>query len=53
MCNHIGSVSIIDFDRASRTATKNEFSQERKRLQRLLKGEFVDEDSVIGTDKQV
>ncbi|KAF9040202.1 hypothetical protein BDZ89DRAFT_1060616 [Hymenopellis radicata] len=49
MCNQHGEVSIIDFDRASLKASKEEFSQETVLLARFLKGEFVDRDSVIGS----
>ncbi|KAF9034657.1 hypothetical protein BDZ89DRAFT_1062379 [Hymenopellis radicata] len=49
MCNRYGEVSIIDFDRASLKASKEEFSQEAARMARFLKGEFVDRDSVIGS----
>ncbi len=49
MCNRHGEVSIIDFDRASLKASKEEFAQETTRLARFSKGEFVDRDSVIGS----
>ncbi|KAF8997943.1 hypothetical protein BDZ89DRAFT_1171107 [Hymenopellis radicata] len=49
MCNQHGEVSIIDFDRASLKASKEEFSKELARLTRFLDGEFVDEEAVIGS----
>ncbi|KAF8876898.1 hypothetical protein CPB85DRAFT_1259514 [Mucidula mucida] len=53
MCNRYGEVSIIDFDRASFKASKEELRQETRRLARFLKGEFVDQDSVIGSLRQL
>ncbi|KAF8883586.1 hypothetical protein CPB85DRAFT_393717 [Mucidula mucida] len=49
MCNQHGEVSIINFDRASLKASKEDFSKESARLTRFLDGEFVDDDAVIGS----
>ncbi len=50
MYNHHGEVSIIDFDRARLNAPKEDLDKEAARLARFLQGEFVDTDSIIGSD---
>lgn len=39
---------IIDFDRASFSATEQDFADERERLAQMTAGEFVDDKEMIG-----
>ncbi len=46
--NERGEVFIIDFDRASLKASKQDFERESERLTRFLEGEFINRMSIIG-----
>lgn len=46
-----GRVYIADFDRATTKGSKEDFAEERKRLNEFLNGKFVDEARVIGHDE--
>lgn len=50
LVNLQGSISIIDFDRATLSAHPNEYAAEKHRMQRFLKGERIDFDRAIGRD---
>lgn len=43
-------VTIIDFDRASLKASPKHYEEEEDRLERLIAGEHVDIEPMIGTD---
>ncbi|KAF9020643.1 hypothetical protein BDZ89DRAFT_1072056, partial [Hymenopellis radicata] len=45
-----GRITIIDFDRANTTANEQEFYWETERLEKLLRGEYINDAHVIGKD---
>ena len=50
MVDNDEQVSVIDFDRASLKATADEYDNETDHLARLLNGENVDFESMIGDE---
>ncbi|KAF9018916.1 hypothetical protein BDZ89DRAFT_1139660 [Hymenopellis radicata] len=45
-----GHFSVIDFDRATTSASDHEFRWELERLEKLLRGEYINDAQVIGKD---
>lgn len=45
-----GKLTIIDFDRASLQGMASEFDAENDRLERLIAGQYVDQEPVIGKE---
>lgn len=43
-------LSIIDFDRASLTASKLDYTEEMNRMERFVNGKFIDEEAIIGKE---
>ncbi|KAF9037346.1 hypothetical protein BDZ89DRAFT_441370 [Hymenopellis radicata] len=50
LVNDAGGISIIDFDRANIDAQEKDFRVEWERLEKLLKGQHVENGQVIGKD---
>ncbi|KAF9026959.1 hypothetical protein BDZ89DRAFT_1113657 [Hymenopellis radicata] len=50
LVNAKGHISIIDFDRATTSASAHEFQREEARLDKFLRGEYIDDGEIIGTD---
>ena len=43
-------LSIIDFDRASLTASEFDYTEEMRRMKRFVDGGYIDEEPIIGKE---
>ncbi|KAF9003741.1 hypothetical protein BDZ89DRAFT_1169465 [Hymenopellis radicata] len=50
MVDQLGRLRFIDFDRGSLRASTPDFDKERDRLERFMRGEYIDQERVIGAD---